>query len=135
MTCDNPCINLPADNLPYSVCWKAAESNFRFRCYRTPQGVADQEAVELLAAAGEAVNRVITSQLFNPKALCHPGSGASKADGSRNRRSIRGNARGGASSAAMKAVQLAALSVKRCRSASVSSARPSALSSTNWLTD
>src|ERR1035437_7552232 len=53
------------------------------------EGVADQEAVELLAAAGEAVNRVITSQLFNPKALCHPGSGASKADGSRNRRSIR----------------------------------------------
>lgn len=36
MACNNPCINLPAENLHCRGCRKVVESNFRFRCYRTP---------------------------------------------------------------------------------------------------
>src|ERR1700677_3817601 len=67
------------------------------------EGVTDQEPVKLDAAAGETVKEMIAADALDPKSIRHPGSAASKADGSSNRRRNRGTSRGGASSAPMKA--------------------------------
>ena len=78
---------------------------------------------------------MIAPQLLDSEPLALPGSVASKGVTSWNSRRRRGRSRGGASRAAMKAAHCSASSSKRCRSASVSSARAKALSSTNWLTE
>ena len=43
---------------------------------------ADQEPVEFGASAREIIDGMIAAKFLNPKAIGHPGSGASNGDGS-----------------------------------------------------
>src|SRR5208282_4228727 len=78
---------------------------------------------------------MVTSQFFDAPDFAHWRVPASKNPGSFKRRSKRGRGRGGASSAAMNAFHCAEFSPKVRRSARASSARASALSRTNSLTE
>src|SRR5271157_540107 len=78
---------------------------------------------------------MVASQFLDAPDFAHWRAPSSKNPGSFKRRSKRGRGRGGASSAARNAFHCVAFSPKVRRSARASSARASALSKTNSLTD
>ena len=94
------------------------------------EGISNQKAVEQLLTTIEVVKSMTGCKMFDPK-IGH----FSNTLGSSNRRRRRGRSRGGASSAAWNASHCSSLSTMRWRIASVSSARASALSTTNSLTE
>lgn len=97
--------------------------------------VAQEIPVQFLPAAVKSFNAVIGPEFFNAAFRAQRFGPASKNPGSFRSRSRTGRGRGGASSAARKAFHCAALRPKVRRSASASSARASALSKTNSLTE
>src|SRR5262245_19382873 len=99
-----------------------------------------QEPIEFLSTTIEHINGVVPSKLFDSRrqrlSLATGGTRVlSKNPGSVSRRCIRGRGRVGASSAARNSDHFALLRTNVRRSANVSSARASALSRTNALTD
>ena len=91
------------------------------------QSISEPIAIEFLPSAVKCPNRMIASEFFNPARSVHRFGPAPKNPGSLSSRSIRGNGRGGASSAVRNNFQSVALLVNDRRSARVSSAREGAL--------
>src|SRR5208283_3312382 len=109
--------------------------SLRGACLLVLPGIAQKISVQLFAATIKSFDWMVTSQFFDAPDFAHWRVPASKKPGSFIRRSKRGRGRGGASSAAKNAFHCAAFSPKVRRSARASSARASALSRTNSLTE
>src|SRR5208282_978674 len=107
----------------------------RGACLLILPSVAQQVSVQFFPAAIEAFRPVLGAQFFYSPVSAHGWDPASKNPGSFKRRSSRGRGRGGASRAAKKAFHCTSFKLKILRSASASSARANALSSTNSLTE